>query len=453
MTVRRYFTRTILYLFIALFSIGTLPVVALTQVSYAAEETEAAEECDEAFYSSNDILFYNPCATSCSADPSGTGAVTALRGNNNGEKIFNFWLDAGMSSQQSAGITGSMYHEGVYSPFTQETTFPFGQGGWGIAQFTGQPAPNYPDTGGQRRAVIDWLKADPTVGPDLFAQYYKAEFGAIQSESTGYVPPGVPIDVNDKFLLSELNYLLDHIKELQPNNIRRDAYQRDFGQVVDPSATLYDYLKSLVQAGDAATAWTYLYEYPGNIKATATERANEAANIMTLYSNGVSTACGGGLKAGGMTLEEAIAFMEKYKTSSDSVNYIGGAGQTCPGGPLSNCVSFSVFFINKYTNIQGFGAGTTPGNGSTVVPNIIARNPGIQNGHSPRPYAIFSTPSGSEMCGSVKCGHTGVILGVDTTRQKVIVGEAGCGASLDWDTAREYDLSKFDSDAYTYVYT
>ena len=57
------------------------------------------------------------------------------------------------------------------------------------------------------------------------------------------------------------------------------------------------------------------------------------------------------------------------------------------------------------------------------------------------------------MCDGVKCGHTGVLLGVDTKRNKVIVGEAGCGTPASWDTAREYDLSRFNNGAYTYIYT
>ena len=82
-----------------------------------------------------------------------------------------------------------------------------------------------------------------------------------------------------------------------------------------------------VQAGDVAIAWTYLYEYPGDIKATAAVRANSAADIVELYSNGISTSCGGNLVAGGMNLEQAIKFMEDYKTGADSATYIGGAGQ------------------------------------------------------------------------------------------------------------------------------
>jgi hypothetical protein len=423
-----------------LFAISTVPSFLPAEVANAQDAPDVSA-CDEAFYASNDVLFYNPCASTCSASAGGSATVETLHGQNNGEKIFNYWTDAGLTAQQSAGITGSMYHEGGFSPFRQEMSQAFPNGGWGIAQFTA----------GQRTAATAFVKAE--IGEETFNQYYKNEYGGSVMPSNGYVPSGVPADVNDKFLLAELNYLNDHIKSLKPNNVRRDTYRADFNQSVDASITLYDYLKSVVQAGDAATAWTYLYEYPADIKKTASARAVEAAGILELYSKGTNSSCGGNLKAGGMNLEEAKKFMESYKSNPDNAKYIGGAGRDCPGGPLSNCVSFSVYFANKYTSIQGMGNGTSSGNGSTVAANIISRNPTIDNGHSPRPYAIFSTPSGSEMCGSVKCGHTGVILGVDTDRKKVIVGEAGCGNAASWDTAREYDLTTFDSDAYTYVYT
>ena len=439
--------------FVAILGLITLTYPIQTSV-LAADEEEVASMCDTEFYSSNDILFYDPCANVCSQSGTGGSAtISALRGANNGEKIFNFWLDAGLTAQQAAGVTGSMKHEGGFSPFRQESIN--GQtylqywpnGGWGIAQFTHDP--------GQRGSAKAFVLN--VVGADLFNQYYKAEFGGPVMESNGFVPAGVPIDVNDKFLMAELNYLLEHIKALEPNNVRRDVYQRDFGQAVGEDVNLYDYLKTIVQAADAAVAWTYLYEYPGKIKETSLERGVSAAEIMTLYSNGtgtgISTTCGGGLEAGGMTLDEAVTFMNNYKNGADSEGFIGGSGRGCAGGPLSNCVSFSIFFLNKYTTLQGFGDGVSTGNGSTVVANIIARNPSVQNGHSPRPYAIFSTPSGTEMCGDTICGHTGVILGVDTERGKVIVGEASCGGPASADTAREYELSKFDNDAYTYAYT
>jgi hypothetical protein len=423
-----------------LFAISTVPTFLPAEVANAQDAPDVSA-CDEAFYASNDVLFYNPCASTCSAAAGGSATVETLRGQNNGEKIFNYWIDAGLTAQQSAGITGSMYHEGGFSPFRQEMTESWPNGGWGIAQFTAA----------QRSAAITFVINE--IGQETFNQYYKDQYGGNVMPSNGYIPSGIPVDVNDKFLLAELNYLNDHIKSLKPNNIRRDAYKADFNQSVDALITLYDYLKTVVQSGDAATAWTYLYEYPGDIKKTASERAVEAAGILELYSKGTSSSCGGNLKAGGMDLEEAKKFMESYKSSPDSVKFVGGAAQDCPGGPLSNCTSFSMYFVNKYTSLQGMGAGTSSGNGSTVAANIISRNPTVDNGHSPRPYAVFSTSVGSEMCGDVKCGHTGVILGVDTDRKKVIVGEASCGGDADRDTAREYELSDFDSNNYTYVYT
>jgi hypothetical protein len=442
----RKFKLYISALVLVLASVASVPV----SNTFAADPAAATDtaDCDEQFYSSNDILFYNPCATSCSAGGgAGSGTVSALRGANNGEKIFNFWVDSGMSAQQAAGVTGSMKHEGGFSPFRQEMSQTWPAGGWGIAQFTWDP--------GQRGNAKAFVR--DAIGASLFDQYYKNDYGGGVSEANGFIPEGVPVDVNDKFLLAQLNYLLTYIKGFEPasNSTRTSRIKSDYNQDVPSGKNLYEYLTSLVQAGDVAIAWTYLYEYPGDIKATAAVRANSAADIVELYSNGISTSCGGNLVAGGMNLEQAIKFMEDYKTGADSATYIGGAGQDCPGGPLSNCVSFSTYFINKYTTLKGFGADRTagPGNGSTVVANIIARNPDVANGHSPRPYAIFSTPSGSMMCGDVKCGHTGVILGVDTAGGKVIVGEASCGGALDWDTAREYDLSQFDSDAYTYAYT
>jgi len=417
-----------------------------TATVYAADESNSGTDCDEQFYAANDILFYNPCATTCSAG-SGVGSssiIPKVRGKNNAEKIFNFWVDAGLSAQQAAGITGSMKHEGGFSPFRQEMSQPWPGGGWGIAQFTHDP--------GQRGTAKKYVS--DAIGAELFNQYYRNEYGGGVVESNGFIPQGVPVEVNDKFLLAQLNYLLTYIKDFKPSSIsaRVNGVKNDYGQNVPNGATLFDYLHSLVQAPDAAIAWTYLYEYPGDIKATAQVRANSAADILELYANGISSSCGGGLVAGGMNLEQAKKFMEDYKNNPSNEKYIGGAGRDCAGGPLSNCVSFSVYFINKYTNIKGFDTGA-PGNGSTVAANVISRNPDIGNGHSPRPYAIFSTPSGSQMCGNVKCGHTGVILGVDTANSKVIVGEAGCGGPASWDTAREYPLSQFDSDAYTYAYT
>lgn len=439
--------KTVFLLLSFMLVISTIPIAHTsgTAAAQAASQAQDTVKCDQQFYSSNDILFYNPCEETCAATQNKAMAtINSLRGANNAEKIFNFWVDSGLTTQQAAGITGSMKHEGGFSPFRQEMSQTWEAGGWGIAQFTFIP--------GQRGAVKDYLIKN--LGADLFNQYYKNQYGGAVVESKGFVPDGIPQDVNDKFLLGQLNYLLEHIKGLKPNNVRRDGIARDFNQIVNDNISLYDYLKTLVQAPDAAVAWTYLYEFPGDIKNTSNVRADSARQIFDLYNKGTSTSCGGGLSAGGMTLEQAKQFMEKYKSGSDSLNYVGGAALDCVGGPLANCVSFSAYFVNKYTNLKGFQKGQgAPGIGSTFVKNAIARNPDAQNGTSPRPYALFSAEIGSMMCGNVLCGHTGAVLGVDTARGKVIIGEAACGRDMAWVTAREYDLNEFSSGTYIYIYT
>lgn len=431
--------------------IKSLPRVAVFTISCAAliissiplfnVHNTYALDCDKNFYSSNDIFFYDPCEDSCSAGGvigGAGGKIATLRGEDNATRIYNFWIDTGLNPKQAAGITGSIKHESGFSPFRQEMSKAWPDGGWGIAQFTHDP--------GQRGSAVTYVRAD--VGEELFNQYYKNNYGGAVSESNGFIPTGVPVDVNNKFLLSELNYLYEHIKQLIPNNTRWGDYQRDYG-VTPTGDNLYDYLKGLDSAGDAAKAWTYLYEYPDDIKNTAAGRAISAEEILTAMAGNDASAMScdtGGLIAGGMTLEQGIAFMESYKNDPEAPNLLGGAGRDCSGGPLANCVSFSVYFINKYTTFQGFMSGA-PGNGIDVAGNVISRNPTAKNGVAPQPYAIFSGPgSGAE-------GHTGVILGVDSTKGVVIVGEAGCGQPMSWITAREYPLDQFTSGSYKYVYT
>ena len=114
----------------------------------------------------------------------------------------------------------------------------------------------------------------------------------------------------------------------------------------------------------------------------------------------------------------------------------------CKVSALENCVSFSKWFINRFTNKEV----TAIGDGGQVVSNLI-NNYGFSNGKTePRPYAIFSTRDGG-------FGHTGVILGIDKARNKIIIGEAGCFADFNFTDAKEENLSKFTNGSYTYAYT
>lgn len=154
----------------------------------------------------------------------------------------------------------------------------------------------------------------------------------------------------------------------------------------------------------------------------------------------------GGFKTVGEA-EESV--MKEYKglNNKDALSkYDINVG--CDGILIKNCPSFVRYFVNKYTNKRWTGA---TGNGSEVA-GILAKKYNLPTGKIPKAYAVFSVASGLTMCGRTLCGHTGVILGVDTARGKVIVGEAGCGSSVRWIGAHEYDLKKFSNGSYTYVY-
>ena len=152
-----------------------------------------------------------------------------------------------------------------------------------------------------------------------------------------------------------------------------------------------------------------------------------------------------------MTLEEAKEFMQYYKDQAKAHKYespvtLDGIthSNNCSYGALANCVSFTKWFINKYTS---GGPYESIGDGKEVVTNLI--NKGFEDGgHTPRAYAVFSRQSGAS-----GWGHTGIVLGVDTARKKIIIGEAGCGMDVDYIDAKEKDLEEYSSNDYTYAYT
>lgn len=412
--------------------VGSLPVL-ITSPTYAEVCTNAIDP------SANDILFFDKCEVNVCGGSSGLATIAGLRGANNGEKIYNYWIDAGFVNEQAAGITGSMKHEGGFSPFRQENGKTWPSGGWGIAQFTWDP--------GQRGNAVAFVRAE--VGDELFNTYYVPTYGGAVLESNGFVPTGVPQDVNDKFLLAELNYLQQTIKTLVPNDTRWSWYNRDWGVTKADGVFLFDYLKTVTTAGDAAKAWTYLYEAPGDIKATSTVRATSAEQILNLYAGAEGSSSCGGISSGGMTFEEAKAFMEVYKQIDNGdpngdKQYLEGS--TCHL-LTDNCVKFSSYFVNKYTTLNYDG-----GNGGLVLNKLVAANPQVQTGTVPKPYALFSIREGRTICSDGKpCGHTGIILGVDEANNKIYVGEAAwCDPSFTG--AHEESLSEWSDGRHMYGY-
>ena len=104
-----------------------------------------AANVDYGYYSSNNILFYDPNSTKCSGSPGATGAglggvsgfdtvkPITLKGANNAEKVMNFLLDNGFPIPAAAGMMGNFYVESRFDPNALNS----GSGAYGLAQWLG----------------------------------------------------------------------------------------------------------------------------------------------------------------------------------------------------------------------------------------------------------------------------------------------------------------------------
>jgi len=355
---------------------------------------------DETFFSNNDILYYNPEDTACGT--TGSASLGSLKGKTNREKIYNFWITQGLTPAQAAGITSSLQFEGGFSPFRQEDTKTWPDGGWGIAQFTAD----------QRKDATDHVLKE--VGAAMFNEYYKNDFGRTVAESSGFVPTNVPIAVNDKFLLAELNYLVQYVGSFAPGTIptRVTQLKTDYNISIETTTKLLDFIKTLKSAGDVAETWTYLYEYPSNIKGTAAQRSITAEALLTKLTDsaaGSGDQCGV-VGIGGLTYEQAKAFMKDYYDNRRPFlsNFWLQKNQSI------QCTTLIYYFNTRFV-VNGTGSG----HGWKVAKNLIDNFPSAYKSvdkDSIQPFSVFSYGTSSP-------GHTGMILGLGDDGS-IIIGEA-----------------------------
>ena len=73
----------------------------------------ASVSATNSFYSGNDILFYDENANTASCTSVGEGAIV--------EKVWSYFIQKGLTAEQTAGIMGNMYQESKISPTTWQT--------------------------------------------------------------------------------------------------------------------------------------------------------------------------------------------------------------------------------------------------------------------------------------------------------------------------------------------
>lgn len=189
----------------------------------------------------------------------------------------------------------------------------------------------------------------------------------------------------------------------------------------------------------------------------------------TIYSAiGGADVCISSVSSGGLTLEQAQALMADYIYDVNCTDYDIYCTHSSAYGPKANCVTFVQYFIDRFTSTTGIAA---TGNGGWVVSNLTGTDVSspfglyaasldysskgfVYGGFVPKAFAIFSTGHGVSMCDGVKCGHTGVVLGINEAEDKIYIGQAGYDTPLaGYSDVIEYSLSDYTSGEYWFAYT
>lgn len=433
---------------------------AITSPIYAALDDITYDQ-----FAENDIIFYHP------QDMTGLGCDSASSSSGSGE-IINTDYNGG-SILTNAQIETIKKYQIVYEQAAAKYDFPW-----------------------QALAVLHLREtslriANPDNGQGIYQLY------SLYSNGTTF-PSTEGVDVSDEEFLRQSMLAAEFFKGKNPNMMTlgpADEVKKAFfaynGQagVYKTQAQNLGFTQEQANMGegspyvmnradamrDPTVEPTKTNQTWGQIKSdggSISYPANRDHGAFVVFSalSGISPMCSGGLVSGGMNLEQAKEFVKSYSEGEMFSYYEGkhgpGRGDQahyglnltgCAGGSSRNCVAFSEYFINKYTTNPTAGMGGSYGlpNGSGVVERLVKQ--GFTNGGTtPRAYAVFSIASGRTMCGDRPCGHTGVVLGIDEARGKIIIGEAGCrtdGVPGNPGTATEQELSKYTSGSYTFAYT
>lgn len=420
-------------------------VVAVVVGLGAPASVSALTEEQLYFYSQNNILFYDPSAGGCN-----------VAGGNNynyvGDMVFSAAeMEAIAANQPFYEKAADMYgfpwqilavlHRREHSLLRSNPSN--GQGVYQLYSYTRKPGINELDPDKA------FYPAGPVSDEDFQSQTNLA--AKLVAESYG---AGLDLNTDDGVKRMFFNYngtagayknqaLRLGFTQEEANNGEGSPYVMNrFDERRDPTV---EPTKSNNTWGQIKTDGGGM-EYPAN---------NEfGAFVMYVALGGSSLICNGGaLVSGGFNnVEEADAAIVAYYREQAKIyrNYsevtLDGATlkNLCAAGPLANCVAFTRWFIAKYTTAGDIRLG----NGKDVVGQLAGKHGFSDVQSEPRAYAVFSRASGGG-----GYGHTGIVLGVDEANDKIIIGEAGCNAGIDWIGAHEEKLSVYRTSDYTYVYS
>ena len=349
-------------------------------------QTNAQSLCDEDFYSSNTIRFYNPCEDISACSPVGgsltTAAPLSLKGVSNQEKTWNYFTARGLTPVAAAGVMGNIKEESGFSASIEEVS---GGGGLGIIQWTGE-----------RRTKLE----------------------AAASAA------GVNLSDNDAALLFELNYLWDgeYGSMTWQEQVNAESSVEGNTAIASYNSKFSSQLAETQEGNGSTMVFHALIERSNDVPTkedrydgvgVLDERIESAKGFLAEYSTSEGDCS---VSAGGLTWDQAITVAKKLVDD--------WSGVFCGGGSIK--FGFYCTWKTGYcTAGAAWMAETTapnpalvPGipNGVDVANTLIMLNSDVYTSVNPdgsnlQPFSVWSFGKGSA---SGQQGHTGTIVGVGT---------------------------------------
>ncbi|UJW28869.1 phage tail tip lysozyme [Saccharothrix sp. AJ9571] len=345
----------------------------------------------------------------------GDGALVPANTEANAKAVYSVLRTWGMPQENIAGILGNWSQESGVDPTSVEAIFsepytigPRKKATWD-GGFTHIPGQSHGGIGlgqwsnGRTTMLLDYAEAK---GMDWYTIEAQLAF-MVEGDNPGDVQVFKDMITNSRGSPSEAAYHFHNKWERSADNASKMAERANDAQMW--FATM--------------SGWTVDESVAGGVTNITGDLASSVeGGVRTIADNCPAddeAAAGAGSVSpqdGGMTEAEATTLIDLFNQEGDKfldTRYGQGGGPgSCGSNHAMNCVSFSTYFVNKYTTFQSYPAG----NGIRTA-HTIAEQTGIVTSSTPTPYSIGSGP------GSGPAGHTLVVLGVQG--DTLILGEAG----------------------------
>lgn len=366
------------------------------------QRVSAATECDEEFYSLNDILFYDECAISTASCTTSTSTSVFKNTNYAGSEILSTAqleaIESNRSFYEKSASTEKIPWQIIASIHIRETGLKRSgpSNGYGPYQITPASYPikaaysdaEFQDATDKAAAIIKAKSGgrdltDPNnIKYTLFAYNGVASVYVNQGKSIGFTDAEAANGEGSPYVMNRFDEKRDSTVEPTKSNRTWGQIKIDHGPIAYPTNTdpgAFVYYTALTNGSLCGSGSKAINGDPNSLQASFTAYMN---------ANG-----------------------ETYAPFSYRLGFNG-------------CTTLSSWYIGEYTSLT-YGRG----NGEAVVRNLISANSdkGLVASDTPVAPAIFSVAGGSKAWGAsgIPAGHVGVVVSVNEQTQTATVVHTG----------------------------